>query len=226
MKKKALFKKALKILSISLLGAALVIITSVAIMTAANIKSEINRTLKKAELVQKQKISKPEVRIVGFIDSTSAAAAISKIKQLERDPRFERIWIILLSEGGFVDPALAICQTMRNCQKPVIIKSSMALSMAGLILSSGTKGKRLVKKNGEFMIHLPHAKNPKQRTIWTPLANKILSMIDEAIFISILSKNTGQNPLVLKRCLEKKTWMTAQEAVNFGLADSVFTKWK
>ena len=225
MKKKALFKKALKLLSISLLGAAITIVVGIGLITAVNIKSEINRTLLKAELVQKQAISKPEVRIVGFIDSTSAATAISKIKQIEADPRFKGIWIILVSEGGSVEAGLAICQTIKNCQKPVIIKSSMALSMAGIVLSSGTKGKRLVKSNGEFMIHLAYAENPK-RTFWTPLPNKILSMIDKVVFISILSKNTGQNPFQVKDCLEKETWFTAEEAVKFGLVDSIFIRWK
>ena len=104
----------------------------------------------------------------------------------------------------------------------MLFRSGMAASMGAFLLSGGTKGKRLALPNAEIMIHQPSGGARGQETEIRIVAENILKTRNK--LNEILAANTGKSVEEISRDTERDNYMTAQEAVAYGLIDSVVEK--
>jgi ATP-dependent Clp protease protease subunit len=156
------------------------------------------------------------------IDDGVANAIIAQLLFLESDNQKEDIRMYINSPGGSVSAALAIYDTMQYV-KPEIqtICIGMAASAAALLLSAGKKGKRMVLPNSEVMIHQVLGGASGQATDIDIHARHILATRDR--LNKILVKHTGQKLAKIEKDTERDYFMSAEEAVVYGIADKVLT---
>ena len=157
------------------------------------------------------------------INSVSANLVVAQLLHLESQDAEKDISLYINSPGGEVYSGLAILDTM-NFIKPQVstICVGMAASMGAFLLSSGTKGKRLALPNSEIMIHQPSGGSQGQCTDIQIQARQILRIKDR--LNHILAENTGKPVETIAEDCERDNFMTAQEAVEYGLIDKVFDK--
>ena len=130
------------------------------------------------------------------------------------------ISLYINSPGGVITDGMAIYDTMQYIKCDVsTICLGMAASMGAFLLAAGTKGKRFALPNSEIMIHQPSGGAQGQATDISIHANHILRVKDK--LNQILSERTGQPLDVVKRDTERDNFMTAQEALEYGLIDKV-----
>lgn len=156
----------------------------------------------------------------GEINDDVANAVIAQMLFLEADDPDKDIFLYINSPGGSVSAGLAIYDTMQyiRCEVSTICVG-MAASMGAFLLAAGTKGKRFALPNSEIMIHQPSGGAQGQATDISIHANHILRVKDK--LNQILSERTGQPLDVVKRDTERDNFMTAQEALEYGLIDKV-----
>ena len=154
------------------------------------------------------------------INSVSANLVVAQLLHLESQDAEKDISLYINSPGGEVYSGLAILDTM-NFIKPQVstICVGMAASMAAVLLSAGAKGKRFCLPHSKVMIHQPSGGAQGQATDISIHANHILRVKDK--LNQILSERTGQPLEVVKRDTERDNFMTAQEALEYGLIDKV-----
>ena len=127
------------------------------------------------------------------------------------------------SPGGSVVSGLQIYDTMQMIKAPVhTICTGMAASMGAFLLAAGTPGKRFALPNSDIMIHQPSGGAQGQATDIEIHAKHILHTKKK--LNEILSKNTGQPLDVIIRDTERDNFMTAQQALEYGLIDRIITK--
>ena len=142
---------------------------------------------------------------------------------LEAEDPDKDIHLYINSPGGVVTAGMAIYDTMQYIKPDVsTICIGMAASMGSFLLSSGAKGKRFVLPNSEIMIHQPLGGFQGQATDFDIHARRIIK-IKESLN-RILSENTNQPLEKIKTDVERDYFMTAEEAMNYGLVDKVITK--
>lgn len=135
------------------------------------------------------------------------------------DPKKD-IWLYINSPGGSITAGMAIYDTMQYVKCDVsTICIGLAASMGAFLLSAGTKGKRLALPNSEIMIHQPSAGTQGQITDMA-IHLKRLEVVKKRMN-RILSENTGKAIEVVTADCERDNFMTAQEAVEYGLIDKV-----
>ena len=157
--------------------------------------------------------------INGEINNESANILISELLYLD-SLNNEEINIYINSPGGEVISGLAIYDTMNYIKSDVrTITIGMAASMAAIIASSGTKGKRCILKNGEFMIHQPLGGVKGQATDIDIAAKRILKIKDK--LNKILAKNTGVNLRKIEKDTERDNYLDSNEAKEYGLVDII-----
>ena len=157
--------------------------------------------------------------INGEINNESANIIISELLYLD-SLNNEEINIYINSPGGEVTSGLAIYDTMNYIKSDVrTITIGMAASMAAIIASSGTKGKRCILKNGEFMIHQPLGGVKGQATDIDIAAKRILKIKDK--LNKILAKNTGVNLRKIEKDTERDNYLESNEAKEYGLVDII-----
>ena len=138
------------------------------------------------------------------------------------DPKKD-IWLYINSPGGSITAGMAIYDTMQYIKCDVsTICVGMAASMGAFLLSSGTKGKRLALPNAEIMIHQPSAGTQGQITDMA-IHLKRLEVVKKRMN-RILSENTGKPIEQVTADCERDNFMTAQEAMEYGLIDRVLDK--
>lgn len=154
------------------------------------------------------------------IDDGVANAVIAQLLFLASQNDKEDIKIYINSPGGQVTSALAIYDTMRFV-KPQIqtICLGMAASAAALLLSAGEKGKRMILPNGEVMIHQVLGGTSGQATDIDIHAKHILKMKDRLNMI--LAEHTGQDIAKITQDTERDYFMSADEAKEYGIVDTV-----
>jgi ATP-dependent Clp protease protease subunit len=154
------------------------------------------------------------------IDDGVANAIIAQLLFLESDNQKEDIKMYINSPGGSVSAALAIYDTMQYVRADVqTICVGMAASAAALLLSAGKKGKRMVLPNSEVMIHQVLGGASGQATDIDIHARHILKTRDR--LNRILAKHTGQKLAKIERDTERDYFMSAEEAVQYGIVDKV-----
>ena len=154
------------------------------------------------------------------VNSASAGVVVAQLLYLEGQDPEKDISLYINSPGGVITDGMAIYDTMQYIKCDVsTICMGMAASMGAFLLAAGTKGKRFALPNSEIMIHQPSGGAQGQATDISIHANHILRVKDK--LNQILSERTGQPLDVVKRDTERDNFMTAQEALEYGLIDKV-----
>ena len=157
------------------------------------------------------------------VDDASASVIIAQLLYLEGQDPDKDISFYINSPGGSVSAGLAIYDTMQYIKCDVsTICMGMAASMGAFLLSSGAKGKRLALPNSEIMIHQPLGQAQGQATDILIHANHIEKT--RANLNKILAENTGKPLEVIEKDTERDNFMSATEAMEYGLIDKVITK--
>ena len=157
------------------------------------------------------------------VTDVSANLIVAQLLFLESEDPNKDIQLYINSPGGSVTAGMAIYDTMNYIKCDVsTICIGMAASMGAFLLSSGAKGKRIALPNSEIMIHQPLGGFQGQATDIKIHAENILKIKDK--LNSILAKNTGKPLEQIINDTERDNFMTAQEALNYGLIDKVYEK--
>ena len=157
------------------------------------------------------------------VNSASASVIVAQLLYLEGQDPEKDIYFYINSPGGSISDGMAIHDTMNYIKCDVsTICIGMAASMGAFLLSGGTKGKRFALPNSEIMIHQPSGGARGQATEIQIVAENILKTRNK--LNEILAANTGKSVEEISRDTERDNYMTAQEAVAYGLIDSVVEK--
>lgn len=157
------------------------------------------------------------------VTDVSANLVVAQMLFLEAEDPGKDIHFYINSPGGSVSAGFAIYDTMQYIKCDVsTICIGMAASMGAFLLSGGAKGKRLALPNAEIMIHQPSGGARGQETEIRVVAENILKTRNK--LNEILAANTGKSVEEISRDTERDNYMTAQEAVAYGLIDSVVEK--
>ena len=157
------------------------------------------------------------------VNDATASLVVAQMLFLESQDPDKDIAFYINSPGGSVTAGMAIYDTMNFIKCDVsTICIGMAASMGAFLLSAGTKGKRYALPNSEIMIHQPLGGARGQATDIKIQADLILRTRDR--LNRILAENTGKSIEEIARDTERDNYMTAEEALNYGLIDKIFTK--
>ena len=157
------------------------------------------------------------------VNDTTASLVVAQLLFLEAQDPDKDISLYINSPGGSVTAGLAIYDTMNFIKCDVsTICIGMAASMGAFLLSSGAKGKRIALPNSEIMINQPLGGARGQASDIKIQADLILRTRDN--LNRILSENTGKSIEQIARDTERDNFMTAQQALEYGLVDKIYTK--
>ena len=154
------------------------------------------------------------------VNDVTASLVVAQLLFLESEDSNKDINLYINSPGGSVTAGMAIYDTMNYIKCDVsTICVGMAASMGAFLLSGGAKGKRFALPNAEIMIHQPLGGTQGQATDMEIDVKHMLRI--KKNLISIMAENAGKDyETVLADC-ERNNWMTASEALEYGLIDSV-----
>ena len=156
------------------------------------------------------------------VNETTASLVVAQLLFLESEDPGKDIHLYINSPGGMVTAGLAIYDTMQYIKCDVsTICIGMAASMGAFLLAGGAKGKRLALPNAEIMIHQPSGGAKGQATEIRIAAENILKTKKK--LNEILAANTGKPYDVIAADTERDHYMSAQEAMEYGLIDNVIT---
>ena len=154
------------------------------------------------------------------VNDTTASLIIAQMLYLEAQDPDKDIQFYINSPGGVITSGLAIYDTMQYIKCDVAtICIGMAASMGAFLLSAGAKGKRMALPNAEIMIHQPSGGAQGQATDIQIMAQRIQSMKQK--LNEILAKNTGKSLEQIAADTERDHFMTAEEALAYGIIDKV-----
>ncbi|MBR3817320.1 MAG: ATP-dependent Clp endopeptidase proteolytic subunit ClpP [Clostridia bacterium] len=157
------------------------------------------------------------------VNDTTASLVVAQLLFLESQDSEKDISFYINSPGGSVTAGMAIYDTMQYIKCDVsTICMGLAASMGAFLLSSGAKGKRYALPNSEIMIHQPSGGAKGQATDIKIVADHILRT--KAKLNKILAENTGKDIETIAQDTERDNFMTAQEALEYGLVDKVLDK--
>ena len=157
------------------------------------------------------------------VNDATASIIVAQMLYLEGQDPEKDISFYINSPGGSISSGFAIYDTMRYIKCDVsTICMGMAASMGAFLLSSGTKGKRYVLPNAEVMIHQPLGGAQGQATEILIAADHIKKSRQR--INSILAENTGRSIEEITRDTERDNWLSAEEALNYGLVDKILDK--
>ena len=164
-------------------------------------------------------------RIIFFgdeVNDQTASLIVAQMLFLESEDPDKDIMLYINSPGGSITAGMAIYDTMNYIKCDVsTICVGMAASMGAFLLSAGAKGKRLALPNSEIMIHQPLGGMQGQATDIKIHADRIIRMKDK--LNTILSENTGRPLEEIVRDTERDNFMSAEEALKYGLIDKIIT---
>ena len=156
------------------------------------------------------------------VNDTSASVIVAQLLFLEAEDPGKDIHLYINSPGGSVTSGFAIYDTMKYIKCDIeTICVGMAASMGAFLLTAGTKGKRLALPNAEIMIHQPSGGAQGQATEIGIVADHIMKTKQK--LNKILSESTGQPIEKIQADTERDNYMSAQEALDYGLIDKVIT---
>jgi len=156
------------------------------------------------------------------VNDVSASIVVAQLLFLEAEDPEKDIQIYINSPGGSVTAGMAIYDTMQYVKCDVsTICIGMAASMGAFLLAGGTKGKRFALPNAEIMIHQPSGGAKGQATDIKIVADNILKTKKK--LNEILAANTGKPLEVIELDTERDNYMTATEAMEYGIIDQVIT---
>ena len=157
------------------------------------------------------------------VNDTTASLVVAQLLYLEAQDPDKDIHLYINSPGGSISAGMAIYDTMQYIKCDVsTICVGLAASMGSFLLAAGAKGKRLALPNSEIMIHQPLGGAKGQ-------ASDIKIQADHILFVRnrmnhLLSELTGQPLEIIERDTDRDNWMTADDAVRYGIIDKVVEK--
>ena len=157
------------------------------------------------------------------IDDDVANSIVAQLLLLDSENPDKDIMLYINSPGGVITAGMAIYDTMKLIKADVsTICLGDAASMGAFLLSAGTKGKRLALPNARIMIHQPLGGAKGQATDIEIEAKEILRM--KTMLSTLMAEHTGQTVERIKQDTERDNFMTAQQALEYGLIDKVIEK--
>ena len=154
------------------------------------------------------------------VNSTSASIVVAQLLFLEAEDPNKDIHMYINSPGGEITSGMAIYDTMNYIKCDVsTICIGMAASMGAFLLAGGAKGKRMALPNAEIMIHQPLGGTQGQATEIEIAAKHIIKTKEN--LNRMLAENTGKPYEQIAADTERDNWMSAQEALDYGLIDSI-----
>ena len=154
------------------------------------------------------------------VNDQTASLIVAQLLFLESEDLDKDIHFYINSPGGSITAGMAIYDTMQHIKPDVsTICVGMAASMGAFLLSSGTKGKRYALPNSEIMIHQPLGGTKGQATDIQIHAERIIRLRKK--LNEIMAEQTGKNIEVINKDTERDFFMSAEEAKDYGLIDSV-----
>ena len=163
------------------------------------------------------------IMLQGEINDHVSSIIVAQMLFLEAENPEKDIYLYINSPGGVVTSGMAIYDTMSYIKPDVVtICMGQAASMGAFLLSSGAKGKRFALPHARIMIHQPLGGAQGQATDIEIHAKEILRMKKE--LNKILAENTGQSIRKIEKDTERDFFMSAEEALKYGLIDKVLKK--
>lgn len=163
------------------------------------------------------------VFMTGTVEDNMANLVVAQLLYLEAQDPDKDIFLYINSPGGAISSGMAIYDTMQYIRCDVsTICIGMAASMGAFLLAAGAKGKRKALPNCEILIHQPSGGAQGQATDIAIHAEHIIKI--KKRMNEILSENTGQPLERIQKDVERDYFMTAQEALAYGIVDEVLTK--
>ena len=157
------------------------------------------------------------------VNNASASVIVAQLLYLEGQDSTKDISLYINSPGGSVTDGMAIYDTMQYIKCDVsTICMGMAASMGAFLLAAGAKGKRFALPNSEIMIHQPSGGAKGQATDIMIHADHIVQTKKK--LNEILAERTGQPYDIIAKDTERDNFMTAQQAMEYGLIDKVITQ--
>ena len=167
------------------------------------------------------------IMVQGQVEDTMANAIVAQLLFLDAQDNTKDIYIYINTPGGSVSAGLAIIDTMNFIKSPVqTIVMGVAASMGTIIASSGTKGKRFMLPNAEYMIHQPMGGTGggTQQTDMAIAAQHLLKTRER--LEQILADNSNRTLEQIHKDAERDYWMTAEETLEYGFIDAIMTRIK
>ncbi len=161
------------------------------------------------------------------VDNESAQKIIRKLWYLEASDPGKPILFVINSPGGSVDSGLAIWDQIQMITSPITtLVTGMAASMGSVLSLAAAPGRRFATKNARIMIHQPsiHAVVRGQATDLQIHAKEIIKTRE--MLVDLYAKHTGKSKEVIDRALDRDSWFSSDEALEFGLLDKVVTSYK
>jgi ATP-dependent Clp protease protease subunit len=163
------------------------------------------------------------IMLDGEVTQHTASLVVAQMLFLESEDPKKPINLYINSPGGSVTAGMSIYDTMQFIQCPVhTIVMGQAASMGSLLATAGEKGHRYILPNARHMIHQPLGGASGQATDVEIQARELLRW--KTVLTDIYSKHTGLDAEALKADMERDNFMTAEQAVAYGLADKLITK--
>ena len=161
--------------------------------------------------------------ITGPIEDYGASLITAQLLFLEAENPKKEIHMYINSPGGLVTAGLAIYDTMQYVRPPVqTFCIGQAASMGSLLLCAGRKGDRFALPNARIMVHQPSASFYGQAADIARHAQEIVKL--KKRLNEVYAKHTGQPVEAIEKILDRDTYMTAEEAKNFGILDQVMVR--
>ena len=160
------------------------------------------------------------------VNPTSASLVVAQLLFLESEDPDREIHLYINSPGGSITDGMAIVDTINYIKCPVTtICVGLAASMGAVLLASGTKGKRFATPNAEILIHQPLIAGGGLSGQTTEIKIHADHMVKTREKLNkLLSDRTGQDLATIERDTERDTYMTAEEALKYGLIDGIVDK--
>ena len=161
--------------------------------------------------------------LAGAINERTASVVIMRLLYLQSIKKDQPINLYINSPGGLVDQTLAVYDTMQflGCEVATYC-IGQAASGAAIILASGTKKQRYALPNAKIMLHQPYSGISGQAEDIRIQAEEILK--DKKLLNDLLAKHTSQDPDKIAREIERDRFMSAQEALEYGIVDEILVE--
>jgi len=188
-----------------------------------NQSKEIEETFRTDRFIDKELLDSRTIILSQNIDAQLAKSIYSRLILLEKDNPEKPITLIINSQGGSADSGFGIYDMLKFIESPVItIIAGLCASAAIIIFLAGEKGKRFALPNARFLIHQPSTSAVGPAADLEITANQILKIRDQ--FNQIVALETGNDIKKVTQDANRDFWLSAEEAVNYGLVSKIISK--
>ncbi len=173
--------------------------------------------------IEKLYVEERKVFLWGQVDDDSAKHVIDRLLYLDSKDPGKEISFIINSPGGYVTSGFAIYDTMKSLKSPVsTVCMGLAASMGSILLSGGTKGRRMIYPLAKVMIHQPSG---GARGVSADIEIQAIEIMKtKELGAQILAENCGQKAEKVMKDFNRDYWMNAEESVEYGIVDLIVGK--